>query len=489
MSFIGIKTPNGDWLDLSNNTKLDFALETPVGKFDTVYADRLYNFKLPATPHNNKALGYPKQINNRNVFSNLYEGYELHMGGLLYAKGIITITKVYPTYIDLAFSFGTARLAPYKDYKLTQINLGIYTFPALSGAPINTYMNTVAASTIDDYDFTFAPITQDTGGAVTINFYDRVASAFSISIIPQLYITPFFYVVSILNNLSTITGLSHTGDFVTDNEIRTLCFYSPIVVDSTTVEAGRFLPDISVADLYKELTKLFCLALFFSREGDFVEIKSIKNILADSRYVDYTNAAPIDFESEFLKDAGITLIQENDTNDAQVLQQQYSYNYGNVPRTEITSQFSYPKTVQDSNVRQTQVNQDYLYDAATEDRPAFTPRLFFYRGFQPDSSAQTYPFVAFDDQKFGPTEIAGTNYILSWQGTKGLYNVWWKNYADFITNTRIVTVKASLNLEQIKNFDFARKIKIGPYFFLPKTLKFSADKSGLSVAELTLYRL
>lgn len=493
---IALKNPDGIWLDLDGNTEITFDDESPVFNFEVIPGEKTYLFTIPTTPKNLKALQHPTVIANRTIFNKIIPNYELWLGGQLYAKGNLYVLKTKGN-IEVSFQTAVSRIVQEKDNLITSYDFGSYTLPALTGLALENHMLATANGTVDSFDYVFAPIynsyyltlssPQPTIGYVNDfnwngGFFDVPTSDYPI--------TPFFYIKFVIDKICEVIDLEHIGTFVDDAELKTLALYSPIYANDIDFEPKRFLPEIKVIEFLKELAKLFGITYFFSRTENVISVKTFKEVYKSLEYKDITDkTSPIN-SIEFTDEKEVKLIMENDSNDDLITEEEYTYTTSDGLYKEIKTKFSLP------NMRQHQLgtgsgflpstiqNGEY---SSTVEKPDFGTRLFFYRGMQNNSAGSPYPYLTTGDTQYPTTPLAGVNYSLAWDGTKGLTNTFLKEYIEFIAKTKIVRVAVQLTLTDILNFDFSETYKIKSDFFLVKKRKFTVGLSGIKNCELELY--
>ena len=84
--------------------------------------------------------------------------------------------------------------------------------------------------------------------------------------------------------------------------------------------------------------------------------------------------------------------------------------------------------------------------------------LIFHHGMRNDGNGNPYPFAS-----NGPYDYAGNkigNYSLSFHGTDGVYEKFWKNWATVLDTKTQITVRASINMNFLANLSFKRKVRI-----------------------------
>lgn len=500
-NFIGIKNPDGEWLELGN-AELSFEIESPVFKFDTIPAEKSFDFNLPITPNNMKYLNYPNRVANTEVFNRRLEGYSLYYGGQLYAVGSLYVLESTTQNIRVSFQTAVARIAKWYDYTLDEFNLGGgWTLPGLvySTALSNFMYNHNNGAPGYGYNFTFPVYKNDNQSIFPyVNHWDQLNTGYNMVDL-SYKISPFFYLHFVLQELEPFLGMQHFGSFIDDAELRRLVIYSPITCEDVNIFASRFLPPIKIRDFYKHLAKLFCMSYHFSRTDNRVDIKFFKDIYNSTDVVDYTAKVNPNSTFKFVEEKGVSLLIENDAGDAKVTQSDYRFYNGDKPYSEIKTEISYPKNADFTEPFSTPsvnvsfrcpfVEQNWDYPLVDGSKPSFNLRLLFNRGFPLNSHGSGYPYAAYNDKAWNNVTIPGTNYTLEWDGTKGLYNNFWKQYAEFITTTRIAIFKAQFSLTDILEFDFTKKIRIKSNEYLCKKLKYKVTKHGITEGEMELYRL
>jgi len=113
-------------------------------------------------------------------------------------------------------------------------------------------------------------------------------------------------------------------------------------------------------------------------------------------------------------------------------------------------------------------------------------RLLFYRGLVPDSNGDDYPMGSSDNYAWDGTRIA--EYSLRWGGDDGLYNVWWRQWAEMMRATQRVNRRARLTISELLSLDMTRRKRIdGVNYFIEK-MEVQISMSGIEAAELTLLK-
>jgi len=97
-------------------------------------------------------------------------------------------------------------------------------------------------------------------------------------------------------------------------------------------------------------------------------------------------------------------------------------------------------------------------------------RIMIYRGLH-NHEGTDYPYAS--DANYDPDEnpIAGAELSLRWDGEKGLYEKYWKNWLFFLQNRKVVNRTFILPLKDIENFSWEKKVRVGNMLYFVNKLK------------------
>jgi len=112
----------------------------------------------------------------------------------------------------------------------------------------------------------------------------------------------------------------------------------------------------------------------------------------------------------------------------------------------------------------------------------FDGRLLFYRGIKTDSRGYYYPLASAD-----ALDIHGSstgNYTLQWDGDKGLYQQWWRDWHEFLDNTKETKWNLHLKLSDVIELDMRKRIRIKNVVYLIKKITVQFPFSGKATAAL-----
>lgn len=114
-------------------------------------------------------------------------------------------------------------------------------------------------------------------------------------------------------------------------------------------------------------------------------------------------------------------------------------------------------------------------------------RLMIYRGFRDYQGgvSGTYPYAnatAYDPA----TEDEAFNHSLHYDGDKGMYNLYGKEWMHFMKNKKIVKRYLKLTIQDILNHKEYDKIRIGNMNYFVKSMRINVTSSGLGLTECEL---
>jgi hypothetical protein len=121
-------------------------------------------------------------------------------------------------------------------------------------------------------------------------------------------------------------------------------------------------------------------------------------------------------------------------------------------------------------------------------RKEFGFHLLFYRGLQPDSNGNTYPFASCN--KYGPTGDIIGNYEFILDGDNGLFKTWLEDYYNFVMNrSRPVEYERYFSASEIQAINFIRKKRIFQQLFLIDELSIPISNTSIGVATMKLQKI
>jgi len=324
-------------------------------------------------------------------------------------------------------------------------------------------------------------------------------------------LVPFVFLAPMIESLAEDIGISQiTGDFLDDPEIRQLLIGSNKTVDEL-IEApsatgklnrwlavynlGNFLPNLTIKDFLKYLSDTFCL--YNTLDEGVIKIQIIKNILK-SKVEDWTHLSEPEYETNNPTTSGFSLLYDRQGDETEITGQLEDVD-GGLKAKKITAPFyTYFSITENDKISFTRNwTIPFLQEEGTSEPidqiNDITSRLIFWRGMQEDNDGNEYPMAsAFTVNRQGE-EIG--EYSLDWNGEKGRYEKWWKEYINLVTNGEEVDkiIRLSINdLLALRRFDFPRKRinhEKGEMIGVVKVVRFSVSPTkGLSFSKVTFIK-
>lgn len=113
--------------------------------------------------------------------------------------------------------------------------------------------------------------------------------------------------------------------------------------------------------------------------------------------------------------------------------------------------------------------------------------FLFYRGLQPNGEGRNYPLASAGRYNFA-RQITGALSLL-WNGSGGLYDVWWKEWISALHYLRPVTFRAYLSSGDIARLDMSRKYRIGQHLYFIRRVRTTLEEDGVGETTLDLLKI
>lgn len=273
----------------------------------------------------------------------------------------------------------------------------------------------------------------------------------------------------------------------------------PFVASKTfkhEVLLNEYLPELSVNDLLRSLSNLFCCCFYFQDNGS-VDVKLRKDILQTSEE-DWTTYTEPEYRYKWENTKGFSLDFKLDKDDIKqkgnnVFEGVYSGEKKLKFQSEISAPFS-----ENSIYNSPSLSREWLTASVKQEGKSktvdldgdATPKLMIYHGMQKDSKGNTYPLVTNGNLDFDKNVIG--NWSLLWKGENGLYNTFWKDVITFLQNAKAVTNTVRLSPSQINDLLNWKKPKKkiyrpeGTVTGIVKSIRFSVSVDGFSPCQVEL---
>ena len=530
-------------LELSDDFSVSLNLKSPL--FNDV-GDYSFPFKVPATVRNMAILGWKNRIAASRSIYETYDGNIRWNGIVLYCGQIRIKTASDKTfegtlYIDKGnFNYEV------KDLLLNRIDLGLKEF-ATDNEAID-YFNWSLTHFYPEVDFSMPQITnldyydpQATNPelqAYNLIFPDGKLHKTTSDGTQRTILIPFLYLKYVLNKLAESFGYRLEDEFFTSStELSRLVIYhsvnlSEVIFGLQQLYYCRFVPKVKVSEFISGLEKWFNCSFHADSKQRVIRIVSNRDVLLHSEMVDFSdNILSI---SQEIPDqiTGFRFLLGPDSGD-KVYQAQLDAEKGITDYIRgVVDTFSeippYPFTwlgdiyyiVDTNSWWQLGVNPiSFLIEwIQLPNGPALTDK-FFYRWGDDKNKFETI-FSSLSD-KFGMVSCGnlgtdkdkitprlfwvgmtggwGTPYLLRglaydgnfslrYTGSNGLFNLYWKDWVDWIMNTRkSVKIEKQMDFIELKNMDFTKRYRMNGINYLVSEISVTLNKASIKSALLKCF--
>lgn len=314
-------------------------------------------------------------------------------------------------------------------------------------------------------------------------------------------------------------------------------------------EYSQIVPDVDVKKFLLAINQLFCLVIYKERITGKYFLKPLKDIASDASYEDWNSFEMLAkrIDKEFLFEEGIVLSMNHDTADELANERQLAIDdrvlkdsvadlaslpavgntkndirlvediqkYYTVDDDLVTwnyySDNFYPYKIPDENIKiNTEIGTMHMSTVKSEkhefewlvpesNQPgssnefdlginSYGLKLLFFRGMQENSLGDDYPLASSDVFNYNGDKIG--NFRLTWGGSEGLYNVWWKDWYTILNAAEKTTTYFRIPINRLMNFDFTKKITFKNQVFFADEIEFLIENDkGITEQKQTLYRI
>lgn len=490
-------------LDLSEDTEAQVEVNNPLFETDELPGTLIYPFMVPPTPKNRRLLAFAGYLAATRVPNQRF-ACDLYLLGVLWRRGQLSVVKRSAEGFELSFQTDVGDVSiQLTDRQLTDLPLP--TVPLVlnssgTGPPPSWPARLYALPTV--VNSLFFPEKD----AATLG-YQGLVNAYAGTYDTTQPIVPMPYLRTVVEQVCALIGYELGGTFFSDVEIQALVLYSNQAVDvaAATVVLSQHLPDQSIPDFLVAFRALFCLSTVFDSVRRQFLIDSLRDVLADARYVDWSDRTEAGLEWEPNTSAGYWLKQTLDTSDdlsKNAPASEYELKIGGageeikVDASSLSMQRGRPTPTSGSNVADTLLpvtvqkgNSPALPD---EKDNKCALRLLFDRGQHLNANGQFYPLASAEAVNYGGLQVG--NYSLRWDGPQGLYQVWHKDWLDFRGRTETVTRSLRLRLADLLQLDPRRKVLIraaeGTSLAFWKSITVTiSQQGGIQSAQIPFYKI
>ncbi|PRY47117.1 hypothetical protein CLV58_101183 [Spirosoma oryzae] len=449
---------NGRIVDLSPGAKIELELVSPYLVYDDILSSKVTIPNLPASARNRAILGYPDLLQNDAVsFRYMCEKY---YNGQLLQTGAAVLTEAGSEYSftvvqALGEFFGAHQYKP-----LSEIDFGSLALPN----PLVKLVNSGNAPAVCFPTIVNPDYYGSNGAEVSYSgkMNDFASGAYSATG-PKV---PFLFVDYLLGRIAAVTGTTITGDyFTTRPELRKLILFNTRALDrdagpgASAVTISRHLPELTLAEFFLELRKLFNLSFTFSPAERKLSIGFTSDMLKRPTVKDWSEKALKVYRKQPETSRRLQLGSELDSNDgllkdkppitADYLSAELAEPTGIAP---LKSKFS--TLLMDAASGTATCKQAGVTATLNQSANKFGARLLFYTGGDANNDAPT-----------ASSTLGALS--LYWTGDKGLARTFWTKNEELRSRWFYLARNMTLNEFDLASLDFSQKVHINGVNYLP----------------------
>jgi hypothetical protein len=280
----------------------------------------------------------------------------------------------------------------------------------------------------------------------------------------------------VLDRISEVTGLNFAGDFIESEIFEKLIFFNTHSQDifenvggqkyrllMDVINPADHLPNMSVVEMLLELKRLFALGFDYNPANNTLEIYFLKDQISSQDYVENSPKFNPDYEIEYNPASGLSLAFDWDSNDLNGPEDtdynDYVIGDGEI---QIKSKFSTVLMQERKRPRAAGIHDVPVADQSGSwygNKKDTKPRILLFEGLTPDSNNDNYMFASSD--------------ALAWHGANGLYEKFWKGWAEFLINDIPSRRIAYWSIVDLLNFQYKKKYRIDGVRYFIKKLSFT----------------
>ena len=474
------------YFDLDERASITIEADSPLFTYDSIPGLRVYRFELPNNRRNRQILQYAGELSNHSPLRSL-DNIHLEVMGLHFSQGTLMIEGSNDEQYTVSFTSGAGDIAAVlKETSLRDFSFGTQNLNTNSFAG-NADQRNYCLATLKNTAF-YGSENPDFSGY--LNYYTGNSFAQN-GANNQYAVTPFPFVLPVLNAIAGLLGYRLSGAWL--SEIKNLCIYSNRAVDqldgaglneyADTFELEDHLPDMSCGAFLQALRSLFGLYLTIDVRKKLIRFEKLSEVVRDTNYreVDYaaSKEQPLSpytldgFRISMGVDGSDEIYKRKSTRD--------TYREHKAGDLKITSAAGTLNMLTEEDPRNPgsewtipHAEQSGTSDAfgVEKDVPL---RLLWYNGNVADYH-QASPYG-------GPVDITFRS-----QYENNLYDAVWK---DWVLHTQQPSVQTNLNLNltDLLNLSFSRKIRLKQIAYLIEKYRVSVSQSGLSATQVTLRKV
>lgn len=332
-----------------------------------------------------------------------------------------------------------------------------------------------------------------------------VESEYSYNAVPSVYL------VYALRKCFEKLGLTLSGEFVENEEIKTWVFEGAVATNwsigqgNYVVDVWKYVPDVSLVDLVKYLRDFEGVGTFVDWDKKTVEMVRLTEKTADDSYIDLTGCELVKYEYGIAEKTGYVVSQMVDDTDLEWKNRKYknSFTLGNGEK-EVSlkigtvmmitenkpfggGQWLIPMAQRPGNLLHGSFSESSSYSVDSEDRASYKLtnepkiRLLSYRGLQEDSIGVLYPYATSTQATVNGTVVGSR--MLKFDGATGQWYSQTEKYYSVLDSLRPLQMELLIPLAKFGQIRLSEKIMMKidrqkRLFFLKKPLFYFPAKNG-----------
>jgi hypothetical protein len=412
----------------------DIVLEryNPMLAWDVIQGAKALDFTLPLCDRNNRIFEFYGHMQVAYKFKTY--SCEKIVSGMVIERGYVQLKSVGPDGYLLFYTENLGEIfGGFQDTSMSLLDFGTEAIPGALDAD--------ADENTDKYCW---PMIKNVG------YYGNASSSYSgylnyfktgaYSAGPKV---PMLFVRYVFELITELTGVSFEGDFLTNAVTKKLIVFNNKSLDGlTSIDFAKHLPQLTIANFIKELSKVFNLVVWPDVWRKVIRIDFAEDVFSREITVDWSRKFPVLSN----KDNAISLDWEMDANDAKVKDVPSELaGYRGVLATDLQSYFPLNSAFSTLKMENglPSCDQEGVSTVNGQLKNDFSPRLLFWRGL-----TDGLPLAS---------SIDSSGVRLDWNHANGLKVNYWANYEKFRKGTFMVVSTANLNAYDISKLDMHRR--------------------------------
>ena len=530
-------------LDLNDDFSVSLNLKSPI--FNDV-GDYSFPFKVPSTARNVSILGWKNRIASTRSIYEIFEGSIRWNGMVLYTGQIKIKTAGEKTFEGTLYINKGNFNFEVKDILLNRVDLGMMNFESDQQAV--DYFNWSLTHFYPEVDFSMPEISNPTFYdppatnpelmAHNYIFPDGWLRKYTTDGQCRTILTPFLYLKFVLNKLAEIFGYRLQDEFFTSSiELSRLVVYNSVSLSEVLFGLQklyycRLVPNVKVSEFITGLEKWFNCSFHVDTRQRVIRIVDNKEVLLRSDIVEFSKNI-LSLTQEIPEQiTGFRFLLGPDAGDM-AYQAQLDAEKGITEMIKGAVQhFSdippYPYTwlgdiyyIVDTNTWWQLAVNPYTFLIEWQQLPSgpmLTDKFFYKWGdeknkFETIFSSLPDKYISVNCGNLGadyqkitprlfwvgmaggwgtPVRLRGfannSNFSLRYPGPNGLFNLYWKDWVNWIMETRkSVKIEKQMDFIELKNLDFTKRYRINGINYLISEISVTLNKASIKSAQLKCF--